>query len=102
MHIFSTWFSTARQLQKLEANQEELIERMEKLEHVLKGAQLDWDDLYEKMRRLHGRVQKRAALIERADAQNEVGVDGPEASIDPVSERILARRRRLNHVVLSR
>lgn len=77
------FFRHAKRLSALE-------ERLEIAERELQSSKLDWDELYEKMRRMLGRVQKRAALVEQADQAD----DAPERpSSDQISEQIRARRR---------
>jgi hypothetical protein len=43
----------------------DLQERVEKIERTLRAAELDWDELYAKCRKLLGRVAKERATIER-------------------------------------
>lgn len=51
-----------------------LRDRLETVERQVKRAELDWDELYEKMRRLLGRINKRA----------ERSTDEPAAATPPV------------------
>lgn len=81
------WFRQARRLSELE-------ERLEKAERGLASAQLDWDELYEKMRRLMGRVTKRAAVVEEAEAEETM----PQDNADRISAQIRARRRGIRSV----
>ncbi len=65
----------------------ETVQRMDRLEADMRRARLDYDDLYEKARKLLSRLASRAKL--EAPPCPE-----PESSLDEVSQRILARRNR--------
>lgn len=72
----------------------DLVERIETLERGLRSLRLDWDDTYEKIARMMGRIAKRQALAARA----ETAEDAPESSngegpvLDDFSQRVLAQR----------
>lgn len=85
MALFSI-FNHLDRLRKLE-------ERLETVEREVKNAVLDWDELYEKMRRLTGRVEKRAALIERPEAAATPGTE---------AERVISILRHRYNAVLPR
>ena len=57
-------FFAGRRLRSLE-------ERLERVENELKTANLDWDEVYAKCRKLMGRVAKDRARIEELDHTNE-------------------------------
>lgn len=73
-----------------------LIERIETLERGLRGLRLDWDDTYEKLTRILGRITKRAALAEarrEETAEDAPGSTNDEAPVlDDFSQRVLAAR----------
>lgn len=89
------WFRREKEL-------EDLIERVERLEHSMKQLQIEWTDTYDKFRRLHMRVAKQA---QRAEHEPEVGVEAaadgdgaPTAGLTPrqrqITEQIMRRRNR--------
>lgn len=58
---------------------DDLVERQDRHERVLKDIRLEWDEMYDKFRLLYARVSKRIK-----DAAN-AGADGVEPSQDPPS-----------------
>lgn len=88
-----------------EAKVRDILDRLEKLERSLKALELEWEDAYDKLRHMMGRVAKRAEALERSEQQIEHGVALPPATgiagLSPraaqIQERIRqARQRRLN------
>lgn len=79
----------------------ELVERLETLERGLRGVRMEWDDTYEKLMRILGRITKRAALAQRRGA--ETPEDAPESReteqpvLDDFSQRVMAQRSRGRH-----
>ena len=74
----------------------DLDERLESLERSVKRLRLEWEDVYEKVARLMGRIAKRQALITQAEetAQDAPGpLERPALGLDPISQQVLARRR---------
>lgn len=80
-----------------------LEERIEKLEHDLKGAMLDFDELYAKCRKLLGRTVKERAKMEELGEAQEAGSETPSANgsglLTPkqrlIQQQILQRRAKL-------
>lgn len=69
------FFDVFRQNARLDS----LDTRLEKLERRLETADLDWDDLYTKMRKLYGRMVKQA----QRDGETPQVVADPNAVHDP-------------------
>lgn len=61
--------------------------RMEVLESQARSLALEWDDSYEKLRSLFGRVSKR---IERADKESQPNGEA-DRPINPAAQRILSQ-----------
>lgn len=84
----------------------ELEERQEKLERDFKRLELEWEDTYDRVKRLFHRVAKRAQRMEGPDAgDSEAAGDlGPPAvaGLDErrskLQEQILARRGKLSTI----
>ncbi len=85
-----------------------LEESFEKLRRQMAGLELEWTDTLDRVKRLMGRIAKRADVVERAEAQTHVGAGeieaGDSAGSNPgpqltpsqlsIQARILARRNR--------
>jgi len=84
-----------------------LEESFEKLRRQMVGLELEWTDTLDRVKRLMGRIAKRAELVERAETPPQQGaegldVDGDTPTLGPslsphqltVQQRILARRNR--------
>ena len=75
----------------------DLVERIETLERGLRNLRIDWDDTYEKLTRILGRITKRDALARARGAETPEDAPGshePEpAATDPFSQQVLALRR---------
>jgi len=73
------------------------VERIETLERAISGLRLEWSDTYEKIVRMMGRINKRAALV--AAAAETIREDAPGSTepagvpTDPFSEQVRAIRR---------
>lgn len=74
----------------------DLGDRLETLERDQKALELEWIDMYDKLRHMMSRVAKRADRAERAlGATNGEGPDlDTPLHPDPISEAVWARRRR--------
>ena len=89
-----TDISTARKVNLLE-------ERLEKLERENKSIRGEWEDAYDRLMKLVGRFTKRAQQIEQHEAQvvteaeTSTGVGTASPPLDPMSQRILDRRRKM-------
>lgn len=71
-----------------------LIERVETLERVIAQLRLEWEETYEKIARLMGRIAKRQAVLEERESRQ----DAPESREltgggDDLNERIRRSRR---------
>jgi len=84
----------------------DLDERLSTVEREMKALKMEWEDTYDRLRRVVQRVAKRAEIVERAErAQGEQETEGAEENtglatpvvpgLDPISQKILARRHRL-------
>ncbi len=88
---------------KLTARQwTEVEERLEHLERQMKALTLEWNDAYDRLKHMMGRVAKRAAILERLEESPTViehGVELPGVATNPrlqaIQQKILARRDRL-------
>lgn len=49
----------------------EVWERLEKLERAFKALQTEWDDMYDRMRRIMSSISKRAAVLESKERVQE-------------------------------
>jgi len=78
-----------------------VLERLERLERENKAIRGEWEDAYDRLMKLVGRFTKRAQQIEQHEAEvvTEAAIPSgaPTATspLDPVSQRILDRRRRM-------
>ena len=79
----------------------DVVERLEKLERENKAIRGEWDDAYDRLMKLVGRFTKRAQQIEQSEAaqvaENATPTGTPTATLplDPISQRILERRRKM-------
>ncbi|SRR5713101_7932835 len=85
-----------------------LEESFEKIRRQMAGLELEWTDTLDRVKRLMGRIAKRAELVERAETPPQQGAEGFEGdsqaasnlgpSLTPhqlsINQRILARRNR--------
>lgn len=73
----------------------DLDERLDALERSVKRLRLEWEDVYEKVARLMGRIAKRQALIETHESREDApGSTIPAGGVaDPITAAVLARRR---------
>lgn len=93
-------FALLRSAKKLK----DLEERVDKLERASKGLLLDWEDTYDKIRRLMFRISKRVQRDEQLspesgsiDAEPETLPPGAPGNLNArqstIQQKILARRR---------
>jgi phage shock protein A len=79
----------------------ELLERTENLERDFKRLRGEWEDANDRLMKLVGRFTKRAQQIEQHEESvqtvpDTVGGSSTDTSrLDPMSQRILARRQRM-------
>ena len=82
MGLFGNWQQNRRL--------SDLTERMEIAERQLKQLRAEWDDTYDKIRVAMGRIVKRAAVVEAAEAERPAAAAEPA----PVDGRMLDERQR--------
>lgn len=84
----------------------EVYERLDIAERKLRGLDLEFSELYGKVRHALGRIEKRAAIIERdstegesPQAESSPEADSPFETLSPaqraLNDKILAARRRM-------
>jgi len=72
----------------------EIDQRLHSVESSIKQLQLEWDETFDKIRRLTSRLAKRDAV----DARTETPPNGADetiegaAGLDPISAKIMSRR----------
>jgi len=71
---------------------EEIRATVATLRGEIKQLQLEWDETFDKIRRLTSRLAKRDALDARRDKAPIEQIDEPEDGVDEISARIHARR----------
>lgn len=57
----------------------------------IKSLRMEWEDAYEKLARMMGRISKRAASLEKAEAEEPVPVNG-DAPLHSTGGRMLSPR----------
>lgn len=72
-----------------------LVERVETLERALKNLRLEWEETYDKLNHAVKRLQKRERDAPGIEPPTEPGTD-PLKDLDPISQAIWARRRRVS------
>lgn len=74
----------------------DVLERLERVERRLKDIELEWENFFDKARRMLQRISKRAERVEEFERREETPpTQTPEPKVlDPISARILARRSR--------
>ncbi len=85
---------------KHEQRLRELEESLDKLKRSMDGLQLEWAEVLDRVKRLMGRIAKRAEIDAEASSQEKAaqGMDPSKhdvvapPGIDPVSAKILTRR----------
>lgn len=80
------WFDRKADLSELE-------ERIEKLERNQRALESEWATWYEKAQRMLWRLVKRAEKNAGMEEDEPPPANGSGAKLDPVSQRILDRRR---------
>jgi hypothetical protein len=81
-------------------------ERMAQLESKLRALELDWEEVYEKIRRTMQRISKRAEFIEKAEARSEAPPEpmqnGADGAMSPATGRLSDRQRAIQTQILKR
>ena len=88
---------TDKAFQRLEDRCRSLEHRCEDLERGAKALGLEWEELYDKVRRMMSRISKRVAVDAKEARENggELPVDTDASGVDSISARI--HRRRAGH-----
>ncbi len=84
-------FATSKAVAQLAFRLGELDTEVRNLKSANKHLQLEWEELYDKVRRQMARMSKRSAVDERERNDAEVIEPGDEG-VDPLRAKILARR----------
>lgn len=79
----------------------DLLERLEAVERKLRSSELDWDELYDKCKRLLGRVAKERANMERT-AEAEETPASTETQPSQGNGRLNPRQREIQQAILRR
>ena len=85
-------FGTAKTLRKLEGRLEAHEERLDDHQRAMKLLKLEWEETYDKIHRLFGRIAKRTAIDAAPVVQPEGDADRQLDLIDEISAKIHARR----------
>ncbi len=87
-------FANKKALESIEDRCRALEHRSEDSERAFKGLQLEWEELYDKVRRQMSRMSKRIAVDEKeaSDFNEPEDGTGSASGVDSISARILKRR----------
>ncbi len=91
-------FGNSRRLGKLE-------EDLSGLDRRLKALELDWNDVYAKLRRIMSRISKTSAIIDAKERAEEEGIEAPSTSPDgssPHGPFLSSRQRFIQQQILRR
>lgn len=94
--------------QKLSSRVQDLEETINKLERRIKALELDWENAYDRLHSLMGRVSKRAQVAQKAEEMHEYAES--QHSLTPLSQAeeeisrfaLTQHQRGLQHAILSR
>lgn len=70
-----TLFRRVAEDKKRQEALQELIERVEKLDRQMAALQLDWENAYDRLHQLMGRVSKRAEIARKAEEMHNAAED---------------------------
>lgn len=81
-------------VRRLEEDVRALRNELHELQSAYKRLTLEWEDLYDKVRRQMGRMSKRLAVdaAESAGAEGAIPASSDSDGLDPVSRSIMLRR----------
>jgi len=87
-------FGQQKALERLQDDLHTLRMTVQELQSANKRLSLEWEELYDKVRRQMARMSKRAAVDakENGEAPEFDASGGPTSEIDPISQSILRRR----------
>jgi len=89
-------FATAKTIERLKDRLETLEVLCGELERDRRKLDLEFTDLYDKVRHQMARMAKRAAVVTAAEGNGELEDEVPEhlQNVDPISRSIMMRRAR--------
>lgn len=88
-------FRQQKAIERLEDGLHQLRTQASDLERANRSLHLEWEELYDKVRRQMSRMSKRAAIDAKEGGNGmEAGAPEPDDGIDPISRSILLRRKR--------
>jgi hypothetical protein len=87
---FLSRFSKISAQERFEKRLRELEEKAEKLERDIRSIALDWENTYDKMRHMMGRIAKRAEMMHQ-EAEERGDLHPSEMGISPQEQLILSR-----------
>ena len=92
---------------KAKKSSPELEERVSTVERKLKDLELEWENAYDKIRHMMGRIAKRAATVAQSEAPTEPQYTGVEESISsspltPMMSRLSPAQQRTQMEILRR
>lgn len=86
------FFTTTKTVRRLQERIEELSDTAVDLRRQMRTLKLEWEETYDKIHRLFGRIAKRQA-IDHPPAGSVPSPDEPRSgAVDEISAKILARR----------
>ena len=88
MSLFRSRKATERLLGRLDAHEE----RLDDMRRDLRSLKLEWEETYDKIHRLFGRIAKRTAIDTPPLLPPEVPTPDPGDGIDEISRKIHERR----------
>jgi len=83
---------TAKALGRLDDRLEKLADGVTDLERSMRALKLEWEETYDKIHRLFGRIAKRQAIDHPAPPLPPEVPEAPADGLDEISRAILARR----------
>jgi len=101
-------FLTPREEKKLSERLDAIEDRFQKLETSMKALQLDWDNAYERLHSMMGRVARRAQVASKAEQMHDYAESQGSLAPLPLPEEQIAqayltpRQRQLQMSILSR
>lgn len=90
MSVFTSKTDTEQVMNRLE----QLSTEVRELKTAQKHLELEWEDLYDKVRKQMARMSRRAKADAKLNGEDpdETSPDSPTDSLDPISRSIMLRR----------
>lgn len=85
-------FGTRKSLRRLEGRLEAHEKRLDDLHRAIRGLKLEWEETYDKIHRLFGRIAKRQAIDHPSPLPLEAADPPGQGGVDDISAKIHARR----------